>query len=276
MHLGSLYTALASYLDARHHSGRWLLRIDDLDTPRNVPGSVERIMDCLLAFGLQWDDEVYFQSAHQTAYTRAIDQLHAQHRLYACDCSRKLLNAQPGIYPGSCRNRQLSLAKHALRVQCDQKDVVFFDSIQGQICENPGLQHGDFIVRRRDGIVAYQLAVVVDDHMQQVNHVLRGFDLLESTPRQIFLHELLGFVAPSYLHVPIIVDKFGNKLSKQTYAEAVSSQQPVTTLFLLLTLLRQNPPDWLRYAPLSDVLAWGIAHWQPKNLCKTTTIEPLT
>lgn len=274
LHLGSLYTALASFLDARQHDGRWLLRIDDLDTPRNMPGAVPAILDCLRRFGLHWDGEVYYQSQHIDDYLDALSRLEGQHRLYRCVCSRKRLAAYGDVYPGVCRDQQYpGDQEYALRVKTDDKELSFGDRIQGTIRENPALQHGDFVVKRKDGIIAYQLAVVVDDHQQGVNRVVRGFDLLDSTGRQMLLHHLLDYPIPEYMHVPIIVDSQGCKLSKQTYAQAVDQNDPAATLILLLEWLNQNPQPSLRRATVAGILEWAIEHWQPQRLKKIRAIE---
>ncbi len=274
LHLGSLYTALASFLDARQHSGRWLLRIDDLDAPRNMPGAIPAILDCLQRFGLHWDGEIYYQSQHVDAYLNAIGHLQQQEKIYACACSRKRLAAFPGVYPGFCRNlRHPDDPQHALRVKTTHEEICFVDRLEGPTRENLARQHGDFIIKRKDGIIAYQLAVVVDDHIQQVNQVVRGFDLLDSTGRQVFLHHLLDYPLPEYMHVPIIVDCHGDKLSKQTCAQAVDISRPAATLFLLLQWLKQNPPDNLRHATVDEMLHWAIAHWQPQSLKKIRAIE---
>ncbi|MGZ4960037.1 MAG: tRNA glutamyl-Q(34) synthetase GluQRS [Methylomonas sp.] len=274
LHLGSLYTALASFLDARHHGGRWLLRIDDLDTPRNMPDAIPKILDCLRRFGLQWDGEIYYQSRHVDDYLDAIARLQRQDRVYACICSRKRLADFPGVYPGFCRGHRYGKDQpHALRVKTDDEALSFDDRVQGAIRENPARHHGDFIIKRKDGIIAYQLAVVVDDHIQQINQVVRGFDLLDSTGRQIWLHRLLDLPLPDYMHVPIIVDSHGNKLSKQTYAQAVDDSRPAATLFLLLGWLQQNPPLSLRQASVEDILAWAIDHWRSDALKKIRAIK---
>ncbi|WP_347568934.1 tRNA glutamyl-Q(34) synthetase GluQRS [Methylomonas sp. EFPC3] len=267
LHLGSLYTALASYLDARHQNGLWLLRIDDADTPRNMPGAAERILDCLAAFGLHWDKEADYQSRHLSQYQHALAELRQQDAVYPCSCSRSSLAAAGPIYPGHCRLRpQQTDHPAALRVKAMPVCVEFCDGLQGAIRENIAEQHGDFVVLRKDGIVAYQLAVVVDDQRQAITHIVRGCDLLESTPKQIYLQKLLGFPEPNYLHVPVIVDRAGQKLSKQTRAEAVTATSPRQTLFMLLSLLGQNPPPTLKQAEIPAILDWAVAHWSPEPL----------
>ena len=273
LHLGSLYTALASFLDARHHGGRWLLRIDDLDTPRNVDGAADAILHCLHDFGLDWDSEIDFQSRHVDEYT---DQLHALFKagnLYACRCSRKDLIGH-ALYPGYCRDAAYADDnRSALRVRTDMRRIAFHDGLQGHIDQNLSMEHGDFVVRRRDGIVAYQFAVVLDDRRQAVNHVVRGTDLLDSTPKQIYLQQLLDYPAPAYLHLPVIVDSKGQKLSKQTLAAPVDNRNSEQTLWQLLELLRQNPPAELQGAPVAEQLRWAVTHWQPQALKKIRAIE---
>ncbi|WP_371927880.1 tRNA glutamyl-Q(34) synthetase GluQRS [Methylomonas rivi] len=273
LHLGSLYTALASYLDARRHRGLWLLRIDDLDTPRNAPGASDAILRCLSRFELHWDGSVYYQSRQQESYALAFEQLRQQQWIYACRCSRKDLAGIP-VYPGRCREAGFPLdGSSAWRLRVSDVSIRFHDALQGWIDENPALEHGDFIVRRKDGIVAYQFAVVIDDFRQRVSHVVRGADLLDSTTRQRYLQTLLGYPEPAYMHLPVLVDPLGNKLSKQTLAAPVDDTRPAYTLFLLLQLLRQNPPLCLRKAPVAEQLAWGVAHWRPQTLEKIRTMH---
>ncbi|QWF69942.1 tRNA glutamyl-Q(34) synthetase GluQRS [Methylomonas paludis] len=275
LHLGSLYTALASYLDARYHHGRWLLRIDDLDTPRNQPGASARIMESLLAFGLQWDGEIAYQSQHLAAYQQALNSLQYQDKLYACTCSRKDLESYPGVYPGFCRTKQLPINTHyALRIKSSPQSLGFVDYLQGQIRDKLDSDHGDFIIRRKDGIIAYQLAVVIDDELQQVTHVVRGYDLLDSTVKQIFLQHQLGYATPQYRHVPVLVDRHGQKLSKQTLAQPVEHKSPGRVLWRLLGLLNQAPPANLQGADVDQILAWAVAHWQPLRLKTISSVLP--
>ncbi len=219
---------MASFLQARSQQGKWLLRIDDIDTPRNAKGSVDHILKTLEVFGLHWDDSVYYQSRHLDVYEDALHELAENRLIYACTCSRKMLagthprQTQSDIYPGTCRDKSPPQhSPHASRIKTDNRIISFQDELQGPITQDLAEQHGDFILKRKDGIIAYQFAVVIDDHRQHINHVLRGFDLLESTPKQIYLQQQLGLVTPQYMHVPIIIDTQGYKLSKQTLAQAV-------------------------------------------------------
>lgn len=183
-------------------------------------------------------------------------------------------SANPGIYPGICRNKAITEATpHAIRLKTATQPIAFEDGLQGVLTGNLAEQHGDFILKRKDGIIAYQLAVVIDDHLQQINHVVRGCDLLAETPKQIYLQGLLGLPAPDYKHVPIIVDSEGYKLSKQTLATAVAVNNPANTLLALLRLLKQNPPEELAGAPVNNLLAWGIGHWRPEALSLCSTIS---
>lgn len=274
LHLGSLYTALASYLDARRQGGLWLLRIDDLDTPRNADGAVDAILHCLERFGLHWDGEVYYQSRHLDCYQEILSQLRQHQWLYACHCSRKTLGDAP-VYPGTCRDAGFSFEEpSAWRLKIQDLQIEFDDALQGLISQNLASEHGDFIVRRKDNIIAYQFAVVVDDYLQQVNHVVRGVDLLDSTPKQIYQQQLLAYPKQHYMHLPLIVDSHGNKLSKQTLAAPVNDAQPESTLFLLLQLLQQDPPPSLQQVSINAQLDWAIANWQSLALKKIRAIQP--
>lgn len=270
LHLGSLYTALASFLHTRSQQGLWLLRIDDLDTPRNIKGAADAILTALDTLGLHWDRAADYQSHHLDAYHAKLEQLAKNHHLYPCTCSRKTLTE---IYSGACRGRPLPPdSPYALRVKTDAREICFEDELQGPICHNLAQEHGDFILKRKDQIIAYQFAVVVDDDRQQVTQVVRGIDLLDVTPRQIYLQQLLGLATPTYMHLPIIVDDQGYKLSKQTKAAAVDLTSPPAVIFTLLGLLRQNPPPELQHSPVAEQLAWAIAHWNPAALKKLQAI----
>ncbi len=272
LHLGSLYTALASFLQTRSQQGLWLLRIDDLDIPRNIKGAADAILAALDVLGLHWDGRVDYQSQHIDEYHEHLGQLEQNGQLYPCTCPRKLLLTD--IYAGTCRhNHPPPNRPYALRVKTDQRDISFQDGLQGFISHNLATRHGDFILKRKDQIIAYQFAVVLDDSRQQVNHVVRGIDLLEVTPRQIYLQQLLGLTTPAYMHLPVIVDRHGYKLSKQTKAAAVNLAAPHQVLFTLLGLLKQNPPAALQHAPIAEQLDWAIAHWNPTALKKLQSIS---
>lgn len=250
-----------------------MLRIDDLDTPRNVKGSADAILKTLEVFGLYWDGEVYYQSRHLDVYNDIISDLQRNKLVYPCICSRKTLTTfdrglvQPDIYPGICRDRHsLPNCPHALRIKSDNRIIAFMDELQGLVRHDLAEQDGDFIVKRKDLIIAYQFAVVVDDDLQRVNHIVRGFDLLDETPKQIYLQQLLGFSTPRYMHVPVIVDEQGYKLSKQTRATAVDLTVPQRAVFNLLGLLKQKPPIELQQAPINELLGWAIGHWNPDVL----------
>ena len=275
MHLGSLYAALASFLHARANQGKWLLRIDDSDTFRNVSGASKSIINTLERYGLHWDGSILYQSDNQEIYADIITQLKNQGLIYPCTCTRKALAANnTPVYPGFClNNKVISNSPHSLRIKSKPVKVNFIDEIQGAQSHNIAHQHGDFIVRRKDNIIAYQLAVVIDDHLQNISHVIRGFDLLDSTPRQIFLQQTLAYATPRYCHVPILVDAQGDKLSKQTFAQAVSREKPEKTLFLLLELLKQNPPHQLKKASVNELINWAIEHWQIDSLKKVRAIN---
>ena len=242
LHAGSLVAALASWLDARAHGGRWLLRIEDLDTPREVPAAATGIIDSLRAFGLQWDGEIMVQSKRHTAYQAAFDCLVAQGMIYPCACTRREIADSVShlrehafgselVYPGTCRQGLApGRMARAWRVRVADEHICFADAAAGPQAQNLAAAVGDFVVRRADGQWAYQLAVVVDDAAQGVTHVVRGADLIGSTARQIHLCRLLGFATPQYLHVPVVSNAQGDKLSKQTRAIAVDTAEPDAAL----------------------------------------------
>ncbi len=264
LHLGSVYTALASFLEARAHQGLWRLRFDDLDTPRNVAGAVDSILKTLDALGLHWDGVVDYQSQHLEEYHAVLADLMARKKIYRCRCSRKDLT---DIYAQTCRHQSIfSDVPHSLRLKTVERQIVFDDGLQGSISQNLATQHGDFILKRKDNIIAYQFAVVLDDARQAVNHVVRGMDLLDATPKQIYLQHILNLPTPHYLHVPILVDVDGFKLSKQTLATAVDLTAPNRVLFQLLDWLRQHPPMELQNENVDEILKWAIENWNVARL----------
>ncbi len=235
LHFGSLIAALGSFLDARSHGGEWHLRIEDVDPPRVVPGSADAILRTLERFGFEWDGPVVYQSRRGEAYRAAVASLIDAGRLYGCDCTRKLLkeNARIGVdgpvYPGTCRGRGLPLSA-ALRVRVPASRIVFDDLLAGRVGCDVARECGDFVVLRADGVFSYQLAVTVDDAELGISHVVRGADLLASTPRQIVLQQALGHPTPSYLHLPVALNEDGGKLSKQTLAAPLRDDDPLPAL----------------------------------------------
>ena len=282
LHFGSLVAAVGSFLDARHHRGQWLVRIEDLDTPRTTREAAADILSTLEAYGLHWDEEVIYQSQRTAAYQAAFEQLQSRQHLYPCACSRKeiadsaLQRGDELVYPGTCRNGLPSgKTARAWRVRVNDAHIDFSDRLQGSITQDLAGEVGDFVVLRADGLFAYQLAVVVDDAAQGITNVVRGADLLYSTPRQIYLQRLLGLVTPAYMHLPIAVNAQGEKLSKQTLARPVGKNSTAATLFNALVFLRQQPPAELRYSAVDRILGWAAAHWQPDALlnCRQLMIE---
>ncbi|MCG3145226.1 MAG: Glutamyl-Q tRNA(Asp) synthetase [Gammaproteobacteria bacterium] len=271
LHFGSLVTALASYLQARSRGGRWLVRMEDLDTPRNQPGAATTILRQLDSLGLRPDGAVLAQSTRLRAYREALAALAARHLTFPCGCSRQDLGE--AIYPGTCRNGLApGRQARAVRVRVSGETIVLQDEIQGEFRQHLSREVGDFVVRRADNIVAYHLAVVVDDAWQGITEVVRGADLLDSTPRQIYLQRLLGLPTPRYAHLPIAADAQGQKLSKQTGARAIAEGGPVRTLHACLEYLGQRPDPRLQRAMPSEVLEWGVAHWDLSKVPRRATI----
>jgi glutamyl-Q tRNA(Asp) synthetase len=320
LHFGSLVAAVGSYLDAKHHHGTWLVRMEDLDTPRCVVGAAEDILRTLAAFGLHSDEPVLYQSQRATAYEAALRQLQNIGSVYPCCCTRKEIadSALHGIeglvYPGTCRdgipagrdgkawrvrtdyqslppfrgkarmgveswNSNISTPTLTLPLKRggnveligslelnEEGNIAFDDALQGHNSQNLENEIGDFVVKRADGLFAYQLAVVVDDEFQNITHVVRGADLLASTARQIHLQHLLRQPTPTYMHLPVAVNESGEKLSKQTLAAPVKILRAATTLISVLNFLQQQPPAELADCDVNTVLDWAIQHWDGKKL----------
>lgn len=269
LHFGSLVAAVASYLDAKKAAGDWLLRIDDLDRFRVVADAEQSILRTLEAYQLYWDGEIYRQSRQLDTYQQIFEQLLAQGALFYCTCSRNYLKrtAPKGkygtVYPGHCRanKTQPKDRPFSVRLRVDAQSICFDDQLLGPQQQNLRQEVGDFIVRRADGLFAYQLAVVIDDYLQQITHVVRGNDLLDSTPRQIYLQQRLGYPRPTYLHLPLATGRHGIKLSKQTGAPAVTPPARPRTLLHALAFLGQRPPAVLDDATLSEIWQWALDHW---------------
>lgn len=251
LHFGSLVAALASYLDARAAQGRWVLRMDDLDRARNEAGAADAILRALERLGLEWDGPVLYQSARLARYREVLDDLGRRGFTYPCGCTRKELEdsalAIDGarIYPGTCR-QGLPPGKHAraVRLRTHDAPIAFHDAIQGWIEQRVEREVGDFVLLRADGVFAYQLAVAVDDMDQDVSHVVRGADLLDSTARQIHLQRLLGARTPRYAHVPVALSAAGEKLSKQTGARPLDLSDPKAELARARRFLGQAEAGW--------------------------------
>ena len=258
LHFGSLVSAVGSYLEAKSAGGRWLLRIEDIDPPREIAGSASRIINDLSRLGMQPDSPVLFQSSRLDAYQHAINQLLDKGLAYACACSRKDLPAS-GIYSGKCKNGIVDGKKpRSIRFCVNANTCEFTDQLQGHISDAPADIKGDFIINRADGLFAYQLAVVVDDDFQAVTQVVRGADLLDSTSRQICLQKALGLVSPDYMHLPLAISSDGKKLGKRYQDDPVEYQQPAKTIGQALHFLGQNSPDGLSLNALWD---WALEHW---------------
>lgn len=257
LHFGSLLTAVASYCDARHHQGRWLVRIEDTDIPRIYPGSESHILACIEAFGFEPDDEIIFQKDRLAIYESVLEELHQQDLVYACQCTRKMLGSNH-IYQDTCRNLQLPFANQAIRLKVDEIEICFEDRLQGRHCSQLKTELGDFVLKRRDGIINYQLAVVVDDYLQGITHVVRGADLLDNTERQIYLGSLLGYPTLDYMHLPLAMNDQGQKLSKQNLAQALDLKQAPQLLQQAICALQQ--PAVALDEP-KTMLAQAIAQW---------------
>ena len=270
LHFGSLVAALGSLLSARRHGGRWFVRIEDLDTPRNAAGAADSILRDLDRFGMHWDGEVMHQSRRPDAYAEALEQLADRGWTFACGCSRRDL--VDGVYPGTCREGlPPGRTARSLRLRVEAATVEFIDAIQGPVAQSLEKEVGDFVVLRADGVVAYHLAVVVDDAQLRVNEVVRGSDLLESTPRQILIQRALGLPTPEYAHLPVAVGAGRHKLSKQNLARPIASEPPGAVLVDALEFLGQRPPRDLARAPAVEVIAWGVECWDRTRVPRRRT-----
>ncbi|QBY06187.1 tRNA glutamyl-Q(34) synthetase GluQRS [Thalassotalea sp. HSM 43] len=273
LHFGSLIAALGSYLQAKSQHGQWLLRIEDIDKPREMPGADTQILNTLEAYGLHWDEDVLYQSKQAPLYDAVMDELLANHMSYYCRCSRAEIKALGGIYQGHCKHRNYDKQQSALRLINQHPVDDFVDGVQGLVKVDSGLSHEDFIIHRRDGLYAYQLAVVVDDIYQGITEVVRGCDLLEPTARQITLYKTFGKPLPSYVHLPLAVTEQGYKLSKQNAAPAIDNNRPQPALIAALEFLGQQPDAHLIDATVEQVIDWALQHWQLNKVPKLKEIS---
>lgn len=266
LHFGSLVAAVASYLQARANDGLWLLRIEDIDPPREQTGASKAIINSLERYGFEWDGDVIFQSESRAAHDAALASLIDHNLAYRCKCSRRdLADAPRGalgvIYPGTCRSC-CDADDAAIRLLTNDSEIAFDDLLQGRIAQHLESESGDFIIRRRDGLIAYHLAVVVDDEVQGVTEIVRGIDLMDSTPRQIWLQQLLGYRTPAYTHIPVITHADGDKLSKLTGAPGLSLHDVEKTLVEALGALQQEPPADLAQSTREGIWSWAIKNWE--------------
>jgi len=278
LHFGSLIAATGSFLDARHQQGEWLLRIEDLDPPREIAGASENIISTLEQLGMTWDGPISYQSQRSDFYNDALDRLRQQGYLYDCGCSRKeiadsavVTEAGP-VYPGTCRKGLTpGRSPRSVRVHVDSVEIRVLDRLQSPLRQQLATEVGDFIVRRFNQLFSYQLAVAVDDGAQQINHIVRGADLLDSTPRQMYLQQLLGLPTPDYLHLPVAIKADQAKLSKQTFAQPVTADDRHTAVIDALRFLHQELPDSPHDASRDELWQWAIDHWDVTALpaCRT-------
>lgn len=272
LHLGSLIAATASYLQARSQGGEWQVRIEDLDPPREIAGASDAILRTLEEFGFEWDGPVSYQSRRQENYQAALEQLRAQGLTYPCACSRKDIaefGVQGGVYPGTCRQGLApGQQARAWRIRVSDHAIEFVDKIQGPQFTDLARDAGDFVLVRADGFYAYQLATALDDAEQGITEVVRGADLLDSTPRQRYVQQVLALPSPDYAHHPVVVAGNGEKLSKQTMAPALISSQASPLLHGALRFLGQTVPNELRRGGLTELWQWAITHWHFENIPK--------
>ena len=272
LHIGSLTAAVASYLHARRADGEWLVRIEDIDPPREMPGATGMILEALESFDLSWDRDVFYQSQHLEEYQRVAAELLAEGRAYRCSCSRREIQGDGRAsllgyrYPGHCRRRKHHERATAIRVRSDRSAGSFDDGLQGPYRYDVNASAGDYVIFRRDGLPAYHLAVVLDDAQQGITHVVRGIDLLHTTGLHIHLQQTLGLPTPQYLHLPIIVNSAGEKLSKRTGARPVGPEGTAAVAHEILTYLGLQPPQSMQGARPRELWAWACQYWKPDAL----------
>lgn len=276
LHFGSLVAALGSYFQAKAQQGQWLVRIEDLDPPREVPGAADLILRTLEAYGLHWDGQILYQSQRLDAYQAQIDQWRRSGDAYLCQCTRKQIKATGGFYSGTCRDKALSdTTSCAVRLTMSQPTYQFDDLKHGTIDIPRALADEDFIIKRRDGYFAYNLAVVLDDIEQGVTQVVRGADLIEPTGRQISLYKLLGQTPVSYLHLPLAIGENGQKLSKQNHAPAIDLQDPTPALLDAIRFLGLPMTPELSSGSVEEIIAWGVENWSIEALPQPIEITPI-
>jgi len=275
LHFGSLVAALGSYFQAKANNGKWLVRIEDLDPPREMPGASSLILNTLDAYQLHWDGEVVYQSQRHGLYQEQIDAWLASGQAYYCQCTRKQIKNSGGFYTGTCRDLGLNNSEHcAIRLKMTHPVYHFDDRKHGQLSIPKALADEDFIIKRRDGLYAYNLAVVLDDIDQGITEVVRGADLIEPTGRQISLYNMLGQTPVSYLHLPLALDNNGHKLSKQNHAPAIDSSNPKPALLDAMRFLGFAMSTDIEQSDISEIITWGVKTWQIKQLSDSIEITP--
>lgn len=269
LHFGSLITAVASYCEAKRHQGKWLVRIEDTDIPRIYPNSEQHILACLDAFSLHSDSRIIYQKDRLQIYEDVLQHLKQQQAIYACQCTRKQL-AGASVYANTCRHLNLAFEQQAIRLKVEDKILCFDDALQGRQCSNLWHDLGDFVLKRRDGIISYQLAVVVDDYLQGITHVVRGADLLDNTARQIWLGQVLGYPRLNYCHLPLAMNATGQKLSKQNLAQALDITQAPKLLQQALHALHQ--PE-VELDTTERMMAQAVAQWDLARIPQGTMLD---
>jgi len=281
LHFGSMIAAIGSYCDARAHGGDWHVRIDDIDTPRVVSGCADDILRTLEQFALEWDGYPVYESHNIDAYHSALHTLRVTGSLFACACSRQevarssIIGIDGPIYPGTCRDGlPPGRSGRALRLRVNEGTTITFDDLlQGQISQDLATAVGDFVIYRADGIFSYHLTCAVGDAHQQVTHIVRGADLVDSTPRQVHLQHLLHLATPAYLHLPVATNARGEKLSKQTHAAPVDAAQAAPTIYAVLRFLGQQPPQEMVRWSAVDAMQWAVSAWRRDNVPPLAAIE---
>lgn len=274
LHFGSLVAALGSYLQARAQRGIWRVRIEDIDPPREVPGAAETILRQLEHYGLHWDGEIMWQSQRHDAYREALAWLQQQDLSYYCTCTRARVQSIGGIYDGHCRTLLHGPENAAVRIKQQHPVLHFNDLLRGNIHTNPELAREDFIIHRRDGLFAYNLAVVVDDHFQGVTEIVRGADLIEPTVRQISLYQLFGWQVPDYIHLPLALNEQGAKLSKQNHAPALPQGDPRPVLINALRFLGQNTVIPWQALSVEELLQTAVQNWTLTTVPDSVNVNP--
>jgi glutamyl-Q tRNA(Asp) synthetase len=272
LHFGSLVCALISFLHARQAKGRWLVRIEDVDTTRVKAGADQIILSQIIAHGMHWDGNIIYQTKRQNAYQDAIDILHKKQLIYACSCTRQAIKSKGKYYTGTCRDLHLPFKNNAIRIINTRHDCRFQDLNLGEVLVDPLFCNEDLCIKRKDGLFAYNLAVVVDDIAQNITHVVRGADLIDTTLQQRHLYHVLAENCPKYLHLPAICSKDGKKLSKQNHATAIENRRASKNLVDALTVIGMSSHSLSEKMTVEELIHWALAHWSPNLLAKRREI----